>query len=123
MTLAEFLTARLSDDEEAAAWIPVQGDLHRHGTNEPGWIEHSHFGGSVRHVHDENGWQSDMPNRMLREVAAKRAIRAIRAILARHVADGFPRCTFCGEDWPCADVRDVLSVWSDHPDFDAAWKP
>lgn len=68
--------------------------------------------------------------RQLREVQAK------RAILARHLVDerySTPSCMTCGdgwdgwepvqEDWPCATLRTLISVYSDHTDYDSEWKP
>lgn len=61
------------------------------------------------------------PARVLRDVAAK------LRIVGRHGAyEG--RCVVCctGDDegwhvWPCGTIRDLASVWADHPDFDPAW--
>jgi hypothetical protein len=36
---------------------PGQGQTHRHGTDEPGWIEHNHMAGGVPHQHDADGYQ------------------------------------------------------------------
>ena len=33
-------------------WLPRGGHAHRHGTAEPGWVEHSHLGGGAPHRHD-----------------------------------------------------------------------
>jgi hypothetical protein len=72
------------------------------------------------------GW----PARVLREIAAK------RAILGRHMphqpAFGGPACNWCSEDvddrpqiakepWPCPDVRSLAAVWSDHQDYRQEW--
>ncbi|MCT4357878.1 DUF6221 family protein [Streptomyces sp. Je 1-79] len=62
------------------------------------------------------------PARVLREVEAK------RRILARHVlspAVGDPElpwddrddCQFDGDPWPCDDLLDLASPYTDHPDF------
>jgi len=61
------------------------------------------------------------PARVLREVAAK------RAILAEHqeaASGGY--CELCyygygGGSWPCPTVRALASVYSDHPDYDPEW--
>ena len=69
--------------------------------------------------------------RKLREVEAK------RKILAEHAPDPVPweaskwhgELTRCSQghgdeywtQWPCVEVRAVVAVWSDHPDFDPAW--
>ncbi|MGW5519237.1 DUF6221 family protein [Nocardia africana] len=70
------------------------------------------------------------PDRTLREVARN------RRVLERHrrlelpgvvmIGSGGPTCAGCGVQngyraWPCAEVRDLASIWSDHPDFRAEW--
>jgi hypothetical protein len=68
------------------------------------------------------------PERALLEVAAG------RRILARHHAtetsessvDGkTTTATWCGhcntDEFPCPDLRDLLSIYSDRPGFDPAW--
>lgn len=65
------------------------------------------------------------PARVLREVAAK------RAILKRHARTSHGYCDGCGYqdcDEPliedaeqCLELRDMASVWSDHPDYRTEW--
>ena len=74
------------------------------------------------------------PSRVLRQVAA------YRRTLSRHQPrpDGTPsgrECSVCVDpdgrcdswqeheplDWPCADVRDLASIYSDRPGFDPSW--
>jgi len=68
------------------------------------------------------------PARVLREVEAG------RAVLARHAplpgVDGRLFCVWCSSDtdtvsldwpWPCLDVRDRVTAYSDHPDYDPEW--
>lgn len=70
--------------------------------------------------------------RVLREVAAK------RAILDRHspheTAFNGLACNWCSEDvddrpqlakerWPCPDVLSLAAVWSDRPGYRDDWKP
>lgn len=97
MTIAEFLSARLDADQRYL-------NSNRHHL----WTE-----------------------RPLREVAAK------RAILSRHEPRQLDRWQVCGNcrpvdpecpgdltsvPWPCPDLRDLAAVYSDHADYDAAWK-
>lgn len=60
------------------------------------------------------------PARVLREVAAK------RAIMAEHLRVG-GSCRMCiewpPEPWPCRTVRLLAATWSDHPDYRAGWAP
>jgi Family of unknown function (DUF6221) len=62
---------------------------------------------------------------------ALRMVEAGRAILAEH-AGGYPGyCAVCHaggfdwdpERWPCATVRALAAVYSDHPDYRDEWKP
>lgn len=100
MTLVEFLTARLDEDEAAA----------------------------TRHLDDASGagW-GDYPARVLREVAAKRAI-------VKLAAEADAKCP--EDDWPedgdmswapLSDVgrynlRALATVYADHPDFREEWR-
>lgn len=73
--------------------------------------------------------------RMLREVAAKRAILAEHAIYEPGQYAGYPQfwsCSACGAagygesyevGWPCPTVRHLAAVWSDHPGYRDEWKP
>jgi hypothetical protein len=126
--LTAFLRARLDEDEaeakatadaDAEFWADVKGD----GT---------HFG-----LHD--------PARVLREVAAGRAILGLHHPTQPHPEFGFTypgAAKFCGYDgpgdnwqaehepdhfpdalWPCWTVRLLAAVYSDHPGYRPEWKP
>jgi hypothetical protein len=101
MTLAEFLTARIADDHAMAKAAFGPGMALN-------WPE---LPPAVDVFVDQYG-----PIRVLREVEAK------RAILARHDDQGFACCTWCHEDSPCPDLRDLAAIYGDHPDYDPAWK-
>lgn len=38
-----------------------------------------------------------------------------------HESDG-SRCKRCGVEWPCQPVLDLVARWSDHPDYQEAWR-
>jgi hypothetical protein len=68
------------------------------------------------------------PDRVLREITAK------RRILARHAlspAVGDPElpwdnrndCQYDGDDWPCADLLDLALPYAEHPDYRNEWMP
>lgn len=62
------------------------------------------------------------PARVLREVAATR--RALSRHRPTERRDGWhPTCWFDNHRWPCAAVLDMAAIWSDHPDYDPAWSP
>ncbi len=120
--LVEFLRGRLDEDEavaQAAAvlwddgnWTEVEADPYAHAQR-----------------HD--------PARVLREVAAKRAILDAHGWHTghHHGNDGPRRCLVCITDqedyadmwlsdlWPCLTVRHLAAVYSGHPDYRTQWKP
>ena len=107
--LAEFLAARLDEDEAyAKASKPLrEAAMEMLGSDWP----------TGRLAGD----------RMLREVEAK------RVILAEHDPEPWGeshpellRCPGHGEwweTWPCVEVRALAVVYSDHPDYDETWRP
>ena len=117
--LVAFLRARL-DEDEAAAKTGSQPEWKSDGPY-LGWVT----GG----IAAQFKWSTDAahaarhdPARVLREVAAKRAILAEYLRLAGIEPDDYP------ED-PAAvaaserDVRILAAVWSDHPDYRREWAP
>ena len=113
--LAAFYAARLDEKEARAGY--VHDDMR----------DKRPLGGTGRCV-------CGVPGRMLREVAAG------RAILDEHrpgypatfpKPSGQPTCGVCHaggwdwepEQWPCPTVRHLAAVWSDHPDCRPEWKP
>jgi hypothetical protein len=119
MDLIDFLAARLDEDEAAAGRLATM-------------LERQNMGG----VWSSNGplvtintaW---LPDRVLSEVATKRAILD-RHQQARGLGDRL-FCCWCSSDvdteasldvrWPCPDVRDIAAIWDGHPDYDPAWGP
>lgn len=120
MELAEFVKARLDVDQviaEAAQEVaPSDAELAQQAgpcVSDPAYVHIERYG----------------PARVLREVAAKRAILARHKPL--HGRYGLC-CAHCSRDidspglgvpWPCADVRDLVTAWSGHPDYSGDWKP
>jgi hypothetical protein len=107
--LAEFLAARLDDDERFAqksiAYVAKRG-----------WKDEDD-------AWDENGamgiceWRFNLlSHRVLREVEAKRKILALLEAAEAHD----------GKSLGVATLRMVAktfaAIWGDHPDFDPAWK-
>lgn len=146
-TLAAFLEARLQEDQAAAMAAPVDPAgamdamfeteaLHE----EQDWRlyperETEYARGQAAALH----WAATAmrermvpitlhdPARVLREVAAK------RAILGEHRQNG-PDSIWCwrcdpgadmgdGAMFPCVTLRAVAAVYSAHPDYDPAWAP
>ena len=74
------------------------------------------------------------PARVLREVAAKRAILAQHGWFIPDVgwSKGERCCNCCGAGmddvyltapWPCETVKALAAIWSYHPDYREEWKP
>lgn len=127
--LVEFLRARLDEDEAKAA--PLARPVEKQGLVDwpaaiaalgPGW-----YGYLVRH----------RPDRILREVAAKRRIVDAHPIdddlseYARSCGVGLSfGCGVCHEwdgvvtgDGYCGTLRLLAAPYSDHPDYNPDWAP
>lgn len=146
MTIVEFLEARLDEDEEvardAAGWdssgsIRDEGLWHRDGVNSV--IDSARR----RVVHGDGSAPDDSkathivrhdPARVLREVAAKRAIIEPheRNTYYKFDDDSTGSCaecsSYCNEDgcrnlvsWPCDPLRALASAYADHPDYQQEW--
>lgn len=135
--LVEFLKARLDEDEQAAlnaqpgSW---RYDRERFTVTCSGYPVASwrHEGelASGSPLLDRTGEYVERfdPERVMAEVAAK------RRRLARHVPTEDPLhgtlCSWCSvpqvsvyQAWPCADIRDDVAVYADHPDYREEWRP
>lgn len=129
MTLIEFLTARLDEDERAARfafadhndagpeWTEVRSGAVSVGDHEDELFTFD--AGISRHIvrHD--------PARVLREIAAKRAVLDLHTWTAS--LDG---CWSCSGDHgadptpaPCETLRHMAAVHADHPDYQQEWAP
>ena len=109
-TLADFLLARIAEDEAVARRIAAVGSC------EPAYH----------------------PARVLAECAAKRAIVEMHALMDGGDPDSFPYesedgrtvwpgCVICdGDSTPrrlgCDTVRHLAAPYADHPDYDPTWK-
>jgi hypothetical protein len=130
--LIAFVSARLDEDEAAAGYATQPPWTNSApgpfvGAEGRGIIAQTREGGDAEHIarHD--------PARVLREVAAKRAILAAHP----HVKVEYPSgsanfgCEPCehdseygmyGDGW-CKTARALASVWSDHAGYRQEWKP
>lgn len=122
MTLVEFLTARLDEDEATATRAQGERDYEPLGVlgnklrPEP----------AVYHVHPFQGWVATPPRRVLREVEAKRRIiQALvdqQALNARFTVAPLPDVAAVTEGAWTAVAYCLASVYADHPDYDDAWR-
>lgn len=122
--LAAFLASRLDEDEVSArrniGAVPGKstglGDTDDGG---PMWPDYQTFDGDdLDSAYDY--LKRFRPLRMLREVAAG------RAILELHAAEPGQHPDFCWHDkheLPCLTLRIRAAVYSDHPDYRQGWKP
>jgi hypothetical protein len=116
-SIVEFLRARIEEDR-ALAQAAID-DIY--GPDDC-WFETSN-----EQIVDH--YRHHQPDRVLREVEAK------RRIMERHTNDGptFARyCRGCPEDrdgFPdvfveeCPELRDLATIYSDSPDYREEWKP
>jgi len=141
---AEFITARLGEDE-AAAGEPRTWAVSHHDCSEPAWdpctvqpcpeavecAEGRCYHRAVRGsdgmiIYDEGGHTEAEAEHVARHDPARvlRQVQAMREILGEHqqkanIAGEW--CYNCGSlTWPCANVRSAASIWSDHPDHPEA---
>ena len=149
MTITEFLLARLAEDEAAArscppwpwrvATIEDEAAVHDEQTYAGDTVAaadgicvavpYALSGRHERAVRDHIPRHD--PARVLREVEAKRAIVEAheRNPLSEDVGPEWgDTCYTCVSDhepldWPCATLRHLASIYSDHPEFDAGWAP
>ena len=147
MGIVEFLEARIAEDEavaqdagaRAVEWRSSNGNVA--GGGKPyvdDWSEDepsTRFDGEVTIVYDE-GWPEDVeaahiarhdPARILREVAAKRAVitqsREADEYYAHMSGNGRIASMAAGNVNACAAILKALaSVYDDHPDFSEEWR-
>jgi Family of unknown function (DUF6221) len=140
MDLAEFLAARLDEDEAAAGAGARRVGMPWRAEPQPGTpgglvIDDLGLVGSTGGRYAAEHIARHDPARVLREVAAG------RAILAEHAATdwtayGDRMCRRCVLDddephdepyhwlpFPCPTLRALAAAYSDHPDYDPAWAP
>jgi len=86
------------------------------------WLRWDTNGERAQHIarHD--------PARVLREVAAKRAILELHKPNS-NLIDQWTRCYHCNDDYgqrrpyPCQTVRLLAAIYDGHPDYRQEWKP
>jgi hypothetical protein len=127
VTLTEFLLARITEDE----WMVR--DASCHGADWRAVIDDQDEGYPSQVLEGDGSVLVDKdycndraphiarwsPARVQVECAAK------RRIIEAHPVEfwyGVGYCETCPSDWPCPTMRALASVYSDHPDFNPAWK-
>ena len=137
MDLAEFVTARLAEDEAYARTMTEIGNRKATSASPKDIADVYALAVSVlsdpqvmpliERYMDGSMLPPNSLDRVLREVAAKRAIlAAYEAVLADCHSVGLPgrRPRKYGEyDGLHKAVAELAAVWSDHPDYDQEWTP
>ena len=144
MTITEFLKARLDEDEAAAlawpederGWKPVGNRNLRYGSGRSEQVGAVDVSGRVLDWWERIYVRRDIdgltghiarhdPARVLRDVAAKRAILEMHTWTAS--LDG---CWSCSGDHgadptpaPCGTLRHLAAVYAVHPDYNTKWAP
>jgi hypothetical protein len=139
--IVEFLKARLAEDEAAAqragAWHPDWTyDRETFSVNSGTWSVAARRANDVPlcDVDGEHVARHD-PARVLRDIAAKRAIidlhRSVPLVDGAEgttcaecgpTADDHAVWAFPGEDWtPCRTLKILAAIWAEHPDYDPSW--
>lgn len=123
MTITEFLTARLNEDESVARYL-LGGKTEPaevHDTSPHSGVVYGMWIYDDDHSHDTLAVD---PARVLAEVEAKR-----RIIDLEHRDSGVGTCSTCyaGPDWPsgwpCDTIKSVAAVYANHPDYQQEWAP
>jgi hypothetical protein len=115
--LIAFLNARLDDDHWEA--FKFHNDSEWSADMLARLFNHNESDPVIHHLARYD------PARVLREVAAKRAIIGLHRP-SFSPADGDYTGIDCMEDddsWPCQTLHHVAAIWSDHPDYRAEWAP
>lgn len=136
MNLAEFLAARLDEDEATAkAATPAPWVVDDYDSKTIYVDAHEQYVVPIWDMRPEDQRPEDAahiarhdPARVLRDVEAKRKILAIHQ---PHLSDYGepPTCSACWPEpkigthplYPCSTVRALAAVWSDHPDYRQEW--
>ena len=133
--VAAFLNARLDEDEATAKRAAECALVQRDGYEPGDWSWLPSYGQSQPEQIALIDHQSRHdPARVLREVAAKRALLELHypGMAPYDAPDGLYICA--GEEadgdtwqmatrWPCMTVRLLAAVYSGHPDYRPEWSP
>lgn len=121
VTLAEFLLARIAEDEAAV------NERTRYGAPRGSELleQFGDFG-------DDERWMIEMPaGRLLAECEAKRQIVRLHEPYGtpqRMVYGTIIACSTCGSvddaphEWPCETLKALAAVYADHPDYREEWR-
>lgn len=131
--IATFLTARLDEDEAAAHEFYTKrgNDLFTH-QNALFQARSAVLGLEFVKAPPFSAIEYEALNRVLADVAAKRAILALHTPITSDVSPvGELLCEaetvgdnhYHSTPWPCPTLRILATIYADHPDFDESWRP
>lgn len=123
LSIQRFIQVRLVEDEMVA--LDARGE--ENGEWEPADIVNYSQKNSLTIRQCGHIARQD-PTRVIRQVAALRHIVKLHVDSRNYVYsdNGTPACVECGDDtvrWPCSTLRELASIWSDHPDYREEWRP
>jgi hypothetical protein len=116
MTLTEFLLARIAEDEAVARQAPIDA---RRVSNDLGRSNPWEAEVTTDETWGANGEVSLTASRMLAECAAKRQI-VYQAEFATAMSDP---AFDTAKATTSSILRHLARAYSDHPDYDEAWRP
>ena len=150
--LAAFLTARLNEDEAAAkraldavagwpqeVWVTPEASelIPSVGVSEPSPKRYLRLWNDAGRILTDHGWvvhdtavcvwSEGVAARVLREVAAKRAILDLHG--RSHECSTYDRdrevdhCTWCLHAEECSTLRSLAAIYGNHPDYRQEWAP
>ena len=109
--IAAFITARLNEDERRALAARDQ------------WNDDPFEWEDLPDAVFSHARNLD-PARVLREVAALRAIVAAHSTVCVKTVEKYGEVVawYYAETDPCPDLRHLASIWADHPDYNEDWR-
>lgn len=126
MTLTDFLTARIAEDEAMALNAEVSVSWHQR------WAQDA-YGGPATKVTPAPEWQPFQPARVLADIKAKLRILTLHTPITN--MQGEQECSLCNlvidlccgdyanETWPCRTLCLLALPYSTHRGYDPQWRP
>jgi hypothetical protein len=117
VSIIEFLTARLDEDEAVARDALDDLDLDGDGSE---WTT-GHFDHTMTSNPSALFIRSRSPEQALADVAAKRAI--VAECIEHTDEDAWERDRVAASELAYATLRLLAQPYADHPDYDEGWRP
>jgi hypothetical protein len=114
LSLVEFLTARLNDDEAAELGGIAAASATAEEAGDWLWVKRSRAEREAKRRIVDLHPPTDPYNR--------EGDRYCRRCLSPGYDTGYPD-EWCQDDWPCPTLRLLALPFADHPDYREEWKP